>query len=217
MIDGSEEEWDSPSAWPNSWTATVNRSVLLSSPETLLDYTTEHPHWTPTPPPNLSDFHWNRLELIHTSIAPDLLIIKVCVSSHFTPAGEERVGQGATLPIKRVPVIVEQAVKRHFDVPSSYRPFAICQHSIEIQGGRITPGFEGMTQDIVHQTVGQARGQRWWRVTVDTFDKKWKYMLRHIQGDKSCDIYRSIIHEGELKPQKHDRKYTSTWDPSCAT
>lgn len=53
------------------------------------------------------------------------MIVKVCVTRHFIPAGEEGVGQGATLPIKRVPVVVKQAVKRHSDVPSSCRPRAV--------------------------------------------------------------------------------------------
>lgn len=106
-----------------------------------------------------------------TSIAPDLFIIKVCVSSHVPPAGEEGVGQGATLPIKRVPIIVEQAVKRHSDIPSSCRPFVVCRHSTEIQGGYVAPSFEGVTQDPVHQIVGQAGWlQRWW-VAVDTVEK----------------------------------------------
>lgn len=125
-------------------------------------------------PPHPSHFHWNRLELIPTSIAPDLLIIKVCVSSHFPPAGEEGVGQGATLPVKGVPVIMEQAIKRHSDIPSSCLPFVVCRHSTEIQGGCIAPSFEGVTQDAVHQTVGQAGWQRSWWVAVDTVEKKWK-------------------------------------------
>lgn len=104
---------------------------------------------------DLDALHLSHVELIHTSIAPDLLIIKVRVSGHLRNAGEEGVGQGAALPIKRVPVIVEQAVKRHPDVPSSRRPSAVCRHVTEIQGGDVAPSFEGRPQDVVHQNVGQ--------------------------------------------------------------
>lgn len=167
MMDGSEEEWDSPNACPNSCTATVNRSVVLLSPEDTRDKNitgslqgTCKKKKTPKRDVLLSHiflpiFHIcikKRLDLILTSIAPDLLIIKVCVSSHFPPTGEEGVGQGATLPIKGVPVIVEQAVKRHPDIP-----FVVCRHSAEIQGGCVAPSFEGVTQEGVHQAVCQAR------------------------------------------------------------
>ncbi len=81
------------------------------------------------------------------------MIIKVCVARHFVAAGEEGVGQGATLPIKWVPVVVKQAVKRHSDVPSRCRPPAVSLQPTESQGGRVTPGFEGVNQDVVHQTV----------------------------------------------------------------
>lgn len=102
---------------------------------------------------HLPHFHLKkRPELIPTSIAPDLLIIKVCVSSHFPPTREEGVGQGAALPIKGVPVVVEKAVKRHSDIP-----FIVCRHAVEIQGGCVAPSFEGVTQDGVHQTVCQVR------------------------------------------------------------
>lgn len=93
---------------------------------------------------------------ISTSIAPDLVVIKVRVSSHFLPAGEECVGQGATLPVKRVPIVVKQAVKRHSDVPSSRRPHPVARQAVEVQGGRVAPRFEGMSQDAVHQAVWQA-------------------------------------------------------------
>lgn len=90
----------------------------------------------------------------------------MCVSSHIPPARKEGVGQGATLAIERVPVIVKQAVKRHSDIPS----FVVWRHSVEIQGGCVAPRFEGMTQECVHQTVGQA-GRQWrWRVAVDTVE-----------------------------------------------
>lgn len=105
---------------------------------------------------HLSHFHSRRLELIRASIAPDLLIIEVCVSGHVPTAGEKGVGQGAALPVKRVPIIVEQAVKRHPDVASNRRPFAVCRHSTEIQGGCVAPSFDGETQDVFHQSVGQA-------------------------------------------------------------
>ena len=32
MMEGLEDEWDRPRAWPNSCTATMNRSVLPSCP-----------------------------------------------------------------------------------------------------------------------------------------------------------------------------------------
>lgn len=99
--------------------------------------------------------HLSHFKLLHTSVAPDLLIIEVCVASYLPTAGEEGVGQGAALPIKRVPVIVEHAVERHPDVPSSRRPAAVCRHTTEIQGGGIAPSFEGEPQDAVHQSVGQ--------------------------------------------------------------
>ena len=122
-------------------------------------------------------FHWNGLEPIPTSVAPDLSIIKVRVSSHLPPAREEGVGQGATLAVKRVPVIVEQAVKRHSDIAPSCRPFVVCRHSTEIQGGCVAPCFEGMTQDVVHQTVGQAGGQRRGWVAVDTVEKSQSHIF----------------------------------------
>lgn len=104
---------------------------------------------------DLDALNLSRFKPIHTTIAPDLLIIEVCVSSHLRTAGEEGMGQGAALPVKRVPVIVEQAVKRHPDVPSSCRPSAVCRHVTEIQGGDVAPSFEGRPQDVIHQNVGQ--------------------------------------------------------------
>ena len=67
----------------------------------------------------------------NTSIAPDLMIIKVRVTSHFIPAGKEGVGQGATRPVKRVAVIMQQASKRHSDVPFSCGPSAVTQQLTE--------------------------------------------------------------------------------------
>lgn len=87
---------------------------------------------------------------VNTSVAPDLMIIKVCVARHFIHAGKEGMGQGAAQPVKRVPVVMKQAGKRHFDVPAF-----ICQ-SMESQGGHVAPSFEGMTQDSVHQIFWQA-------------------------------------------------------------
>lgn len=84
------------------------------------------------------------------------MIIKVCVTRHFIPAGEEGVGQGATLPVKRVPVVVKQAGKRHSDVPSGCCLPAVTLQSMESQGGRVAPSFEGVSQDVVHQIVRQA-------------------------------------------------------------
>lgn len=104
---------------------------------------------------DLDALHLSHFKFIHTSIAPDLLIIKVCVSSHLRTAREEGVGQGAALPVKRVPVIVKQAVKRHPDVSSSRRPSAVCRHVTEIQRGDVAPSFEGRPQDVIHQNVGQ--------------------------------------------------------------
>lgn len=84
------------------------------------------------------------------------MIIKVCVTRHFIPAREKGVGQGATLTVKRVPVFVKQAVKRHSDVPSSCRHPAVTRQPTETQGGRVAPSFEGMSQDAFHHTVRQA-------------------------------------------------------------
>lgn len=90
-------------------------------------------------------------------MAPELIIIKVCVTRHFIRAGEEGMGQGATLPIKRVPVVVIRAGKRHSDVPFSYRPSVVTAVQLmEIQGGYVAPGFEGASQDVVHYMVSQA-------------------------------------------------------------
>ena len=94
---------------------------------------------------------------LNTSIAPDLMIVKVCVTRHIVPAGEEGVGQGATLPVKRVPVVVKQLRKSHSDVPSGFHPPAVSQLPTEAQGGRVAPGFEGVSQDVVHQTARHAR------------------------------------------------------------
>lgn len=90
-----------------------------------------------------------------TSIAPDLIIIKVCVTRHCIPAREEGVGQGATLPVKRVPVVVKRAGKSHSDVPSSCRPPDVTRQPPETQGGLVAPGFEGVSQDRVHAAAGQ--------------------------------------------------------------
>lgn len=78
------------------------------------------------------------------------MIIKVCVTRHFLLAGEEGVGQGATLPIKRVPIVVKQAGKRHSDVAPSCRLTAVNPQPAEIQRGCVAPGFEGVSQDVVH-------------------------------------------------------------------
>lgn len=59
-------------------------------------------------------------------------------------------GQGAALPVKRVPVIMHQAGKGHSDVASRRRP-----NLMETQGGGVAPGFEGTGQDVVHQVKGQ--------------------------------------------------------------
>lgn len=85
------------------------------------------------------------------------MIIKVCVTRHFIPAGEEGVGQGATLPVKRVPVVVKQLCKSHSDVPSGRRPPAVSRLPTEAQGGRVAPGFEGVSQDGVHHSARHAR------------------------------------------------------------
>lgn len=111
------------------------------------------------------------LQTDDTSISPDLMIIKVSVTSDVTPRGEESVGQGATLPVKRVPIVVHQAGKRHSDVPFRPRPPAVNSKSIESQGGRVAPGSEGVRQDVVHQTSVQGGWDGARRVTVDTADK----------------------------------------------
>lgn len=82
------------------------------------------------------------------------MIVKVCVTRHFIPAGKEGVGQGATPPIKWVPVIVKQAGKRHSDVATGCCRPTVVQQSTEIQGGHIAPSFEGVRQDAVHHIVG---------------------------------------------------------------
>lgn len=99
------------------------------------------------------------------------MIVKVCVSRHFIPAREESVGQGAALPIKRVPVVVKQPVKRHSDVPSSCCPPAVARQPTETQGGRVAPGFEGVSQDAVHQSVRQVGWEGGRGVAVDTADQ----------------------------------------------
>lgn len=117
----------------------------------------------------------------HTFIAPDLIVVKVRVARHFIPAGEEGVGQGATLPVKRVAVFVKQAAKRHSDVTFGRRPPSVSGQSAESQRGCIAPSFEGVSQDVVHQTRIQA-GLR--RVAVDTWDKNRIYY-------DSCKLYYS--------------------------
>lgn len=101
------------------------------------------------------------------------MIIKVCVTRHFIIARKEGVGQGTTPPIKRVPVVMQQTVKRHSDVTSSCHPPVDSRwNSMETQGGRITPGFEGMSKDCYYQIAGQVGwvGRRW--VAVDTVDRQ---------------------------------------------
>lgn len=93
---------------------------------------------------------------VGTSVAPDLIVIKVCVTRHFLTAGEEGVRQGAPLPVKRVPVVVKRAGKIHSDVPSGCRPADAALQPAERQGGLGAPGFEGMHQDVVHQIAGHA-------------------------------------------------------------
>lgn len=107
----------------------------------------------------------------HTFIAPDLIVVKVRVTRHFIPAGEEGVGQGATLPVKRVAVFVKQAVKRHSDVTLGRRSPSVAGQSAEIQRGCIAPSIEGVSQDGVHQTRIQAGRDGLRRVAVDTWDK----------------------------------------------
>lgn len=79
------------------------------------------------------------------------MIIKVCVTRHFVGAREEGVGQRTTPPIKRVPVVMHRMGKRHSDVTSS----VVSLHLTETQWRRITPGFEGMSEDCIYQIVGQ--------------------------------------------------------------
>lgn len=78
---------------------------------------------------------------MNTSVAPYLMIIKMCVARHVVSAWEEGVGQGAALPIERVPVVVQQAGKGHFDVPSSRRFRAAALQMTETQGSDVTPGL----------------------------------------------------------------------------
>lgn len=106
-----------------------------------------------------------------TFIAPDLIVVKVRVTRHFIPAGEEGVGQGATLPIKRVAVFVKQAGKRHSDVTFGHRSPSVTGQSAEIQRGCVAPSFEGVSQDVVHQTRIQAGRDGLRRVAVDTWGK----------------------------------------------
>lgn len=82
------------------------------------------------------------------------MIVKVCVTRHFIPAGKKGVGQGATPPIERVAVIVKQAGKRHSDVATGCCHPAVGRQSTEIQGGHVAPSFEGVRQDVVHQIAG---------------------------------------------------------------
>lgn len=106
-----------------------------------------------------------------TSKGPGLVIVKVCVPRHWVQAWEEGVGQGATRPVKRVSVFMEQAAKSHSDVtPSSCIPAAALQPT-ESQGGRVAPGLEGASQEAVHHVVRQARGDRGRGVAVDTADQ----------------------------------------------
>lgn len=111
---------------------------------------------------------------VNTSIAPYLIIIKVCVTRHLIIPREKGVGQGATLPVKRVPIVMQQAGKRHSDVPSSCSPAVVTRQPTETQGGRVTPGFEGVSQDGVHQIVRQGGwdGRRW--IAVDTANRNRK-------------------------------------------
>lgn len=101
------------------------------------------------------------------------MIIEVCVTRHFIAAREECVGQGTTLSIKRVPIIMQQTVKRHSDVASSCHPAVVSWWDLmETQGGRIAPGFKGKSEDCYYHSIGQA-GWVWARrVAVDTVDRQ---------------------------------------------
>lgn len=91
------------------------------------------------------------------------------VTPDFVPAGEEGVSQGATLAVERVPVFMKQAGKRHSDVTPRGRSPAVARHSPEPQGGSVAPGFESVSEEVVHQTVGHVRRDRLGRVAVDTW------------------------------------------------
>lgn len=82
--------------------------------------------------------------------------------------------QSATLPIKRVPIVVKHVVKRHSDVPFSCGPIVVSPQLTEIQRGHVTPGFEGMSQELFHVIVSQAGGGGGIWVAVDTGDRKLK-------------------------------------------
>lgn len=92
------------------------------------------------------------------------------VTPDFVPAGEEGVSQRATLAVKRVAVLMEQARKRHSDVTPGGRPPAVAWHSTEPQGGSVAPSLESVSEEGVHQLVGHARRDRLRRVAVDTLD-----------------------------------------------
>lgn len=98
------------------------------------------------------------------------------VTPDFVPGGEEGVSQRATLAVKRVPVFMKEAGKRHSDVTSGGRPPAVARHSAECQGGGVAPSFESMSEETVHQLVGHVTRGGPQRVAVDTVDdnKIWR-------------------------------------------
>lgn len=112
--------------------------------------------------------------LLYTCGAPDLIVIKVCITRYVKCSWEKGMGQSATLPIKRVPIVVKHVVKRHSDVPVSCGPIVVSPQLTEIQRGHVTPGFEGMSQEAFHVIVSQAGGGGGIWVAVDTGDRKLK-------------------------------------------
>lgn len=69
--------------------------------------------------------------LTQTSIAPDLMVIKVCVPSYYILAWEKGMGQRATLPIKRVSIVMQQTSKGDPDV--AFRKIAFTVSNLPIE------------------------------------------------------------------------------------
>lgn len=156
-MESLEEEWNRPKAWPNSCTATVNKSVLL-----LLSVEENIKPWSTSDPFSVlllyllisvnNEFGYTHMSSIWcTSIAPALSVIKVCVTSKIFLSWEECMCQCASLAIKRISILMVATGEGDFDVCLWWWVIWRRVNPKEMQMGDITPCSEGMGQNEPYQ------------------------------------------------------------------